>query len=390
MKNPNGYGTVKKLSGNRRRPYAVCIPDGYEMGVKKRSIEFLKKALSPELYQQVETEYNAYIAKNKKAKPKQRPIAYYENRTDALIALAEYNKNPYDLDKRAITFQQVYEIFKAEKVEKMKPSAKTAYESAYKKCGSLYNMRMHEIVTTHMQNVVNEYADKSKSTQNNLLKLFHGIYKIADKNNFVEKDYSKFVEITSEKESKEKNPFTRDEVQLVWDNLEWVHKLERKSALSDVALMDSVVIMLYTGMRISELLELKAEDIHLEERWIDLRGTKTAAARRIIPIHQKIIPLIKRRIVLNSTGYIFKDNNDKKIKYNGYMTSFFEPMCDAFSTKHTPHECRHSFATYAAASRMNPILVKKILGHSAQDLTQDTYTHAMVEDLVEEIEKYNL
>ena len=82
----------------------------------------------------------------------------------------------------------------------MKPGARASYEGAYKKCGSLYNMRMHEIVTTHMQNVVNEYADKSKSTQNNLLKLFHAIYKIADKNNFVEKDYSKFVEITSEKE----------------------------------------------------------------------------------------------------------------------------------------------------------------------------------------------
>lgn len=74
MKNPNGYGTVKKLSGNRRRPWAVYIPDGYEMGVKKRSIAFLKDALTPELYQQVETEYNAYIAKNKKAKPKLNPV----------------------------------------------------------------------------------------------------------------------------------------------------------------------------------------------------------------------------------------------------------------------------------------------------------------------------
>ena len=73
----------------------------------------------------------------------------------------------------------------------------------------------------------------------------------------------------------------------MWDNLEWVHKSERKGAVSGIALMDSVVIMLYTGMRISELLELKAEDIHLEERWIDLRGTKTAAARRIVPVTKK-------------------------------------------------------------------------------------------------------
>lgn len=390
MKNPNGYGTIKKLSGNRRRPFAVVVTTGYEMRVKKRDISFLKEALTEELFQQVETAYNEYIAKQPKGKQNQVAIGYYEKQADAQIALAEYNKNPYDLDKRAITFQQVYEIFKAEKIEKMKPGSRASYEGAYKKCGSLYNMRMHEIVTTHMQNVVNEYADKSKSTQNNLLKLFHAIYKIADKNNFVEKDYSKFVEITSEKESKEKKPFTREEVQVVWDNLEWVHKSERKSAVSGVALMDSVVIMLYTGMRISELLELKAEDIHLEERWIDLRGTKTAAARRIVPVHKKIIPLIKRRIVLNSTGYIFRNNKDKKIDYNGYLTSFFEPMCDAFSMRHTPHECRHSFATYAAASRMNPILVKKIIGHSAQDLTQDTYTHAMIEDLVAEIDKYTL
>lgn len=390
MKNPNGYGTVKKLSGNRRRPYAAYITTKYEMGHSRKDISFLKDILPKELYAQVEAECNSYYQKEQRGKQVQKCIGYYEKRSDALVALADYNKSPYDLDKRTITFQQVYEIFKAEKIEKMKPGARASYEGAYKKCGSLYNMRMHEIVTTHMQNVVNEYADKSKSTQNNLLKLFHAIYKIADKNNFVEKDYSKFVEITSEKESKEKKPFTREEVQVVWDNLEWVYKSERKNALSDVALMDSVVIMLYTGMRISELLELKAEDIHLEERWIDLRGTKTAAARRIVPVHKKIIPLIKRRIVLNSTGYIFRNNKDKKIDYNGYLTSFFEPMCDAFSMRHTPHECRHSFATYAAASRMNPILVKKIIGHSAQDLTQDTYTHAMIEDLVAEIDKYTL
>ena len=141
---------------------------------------------------------------------------------------------------------------------------------------------------------------------------------------------------------------------------------------------------------LAELSNSKVEDIHLEERWIDLRGTKTAAARRIVPVHEKIIPLIKKRIVLNSTGYIFRNNRDNKIDYYGYLTSFFEPMCDAFNMRHTPHECRHSFATYAAASRMNPILVKKIIGHSAQDLTQDTYTHAMIEDLVAEIDKYTL
>lgn len=390
MTHPNGYGTVKKLSGKRRRPYAAYITTGYEMGAKRKNIAFLKDMISPELYAQVEAECNAYYEKNRSAKQVQKCIGYYEKRADALVALADYNKSPYDLDKRTITFQQVYEILKEEKLEKMKPAAKSAYISAYKKCGNLYNMRMNEIVTTHMQNVVNEYADKSKSTQNNLLKLFHAVYKIADKNNFVDKDYSKFVEITSEKESKVKTPFSREEVRLVWDNIEWIQKSERKHALTGVPLMDSVLVMLYTGMRIGELLDLKAEDVHLEERWIDLRGTKTAAARRVVPIHKKLMPILERRIVLNSTGHIFKSNKGKQIEYHSYLTSFFDPMCEELGMKHTPHECRHSFATYAAASKLNPVYLKKIIGHSAQDLTQDTYTHALIEDLIAEIDKYTI
>lgn len=57
---------------------------------------------------------------------------------------------------------------------------------------------------------------------------------------------------------------------------------------------------------------------------------------------------------------------------------------------HKPHECRHSFMTYAAASKLNPILVKKMVGHAAQDITQDIYTHAFIEDLIEEIDKFEL
>ena len=391
MRNPNGYGSVKKLSGKRRRPFAAYITTGYEMGGKSKNISFLKDIISPELYEQVEQEYNTYIQAHGKGKQVQKCIGYYENRTDALLALAEYNKSPYDLDKRSITFQQVYEIFKEEKLDKMKPSAKKGYESAYKKCGRLCNMRMNEIVTTHMQKIVDEHADKSKSTQNNLLKLFHAVYKIADKNNFVEKDYSKFVEITSEKEAKDKTPFTRKEVKIVWDNTGWIHnpKQTRPGALYGAKLMDSVLIMLYTGMRISELLDLKAEDIHIKERWIDLRGTKTPSARRIVPIHQNIMPLIEKRIdAANSAGHIFVDAKGNQITYNKYLKQFFVPMCEAFGLVHTPHECRHSFATYAAASKLNPVIMKKIIGHSAQDITQDTYTHVMIEDLVAEIDKY--
>ena len=364
IRNPNGFGSIKKLGGKRRRPFGVYITTGWDMV-------------------------------NGKAKQIQKCIGYYATRPEAMIALAEYNKNPYDIDKRSITFQQVYDILLDSKFNKMKPAAKSAYTGAYKKCASIYNIRMTELRKAHMQAIVDEYSDKSKALQSNFLKLFHAIYDFSLENDICEKDYSKFVEVTSEQVAKDKTPFSREEVQLLWENLDWVKNIEvyrgKTNSMSILPLMDSVLIMLYTGVRISELLDMKVDDIHLEERWIDLRGTKTKAAKRIVPIHQKIVPLLEKRLAgKGANDYIISKANGNKIVASQYRDDFFYPMCENFNLTHTPHECRHSFATYAAASKLNPILLKKIIGHSAQDLTQDTYTHAFIEDLVAEIDKYNL
>ena len=353
-------------------------------------IDFLKDILSEDLYSQVEEEYDAYKAKQMpSAKQEQKCIGYYATRQEALIALAEYNKNPFDIDKRNTTFKQVYDILFEQKISKMKKQAKTAYVSSYKKCGSLENMRMIEIRKAHMQKIVDDYSEKSKSLQNNLIVLFNLIFKFCLENDIVEKNYAAFVTITSEKEGKEKVPFGREEIDLLWKNINWTYVPEvvkRKNEMHGKEFIDSVLIMIYTGCRISELLAIKTEDIHLEERWIDLKGTKTKAARRIVPIHKKIMPLIEKRM----TGEYLFEVSGKQIKYNPYTKFFFEPMCEAFGLEHTPHECRHSFATYTAASAMNKTLVKKIIGHASQDITDDVYTHAFIEDLIREIDKLDL
>ncbi len=69
---------------------------------------------------------------------------------------------------------------------------------------------------------------------------------------------------------------------------------------------------------------------------------------------------------------------------------FFELFMKEFKINHTPHECRHTFATVAAASNMNKVLLKKIIGHASSDLTENVYTHAYIDDLIAEIDKYNL
>lgn len=81
MRNPNGYGSVVKLSGNRRRPFVARKTTGF-----------------------TDDGYPIYKA-----------IGYYENRKAAMLALAAYNMDPYDLATRNLTFSEIYELWVKQK-----------------------------------------------------------------------------------------------------------------------------------------------------------------------------------------------------------------------------------------------------------------------------------
>lgn len=329
MRNPNGYGCVKKLSGKRRRPYGVYITTSWKM-------------------------------ENEKAKQVQKSIGYYATRKEAMMALAEYNRQPFDLENKDITFEQVYEILKKEKFDLMKKSARYSYSSAFLKCESIKNMKISDIRKNHMQAIIDSLASMSLSTSANVINLFHAVFKYAMENDVIEKDYSQFVSIKDHAPTKEKNPLTKEEISILWNNA------EKKN-------VDALIILVYTGLRYSELVNLEKEDIHLEDRWLDVKGTKTKAAKRIVPIHHALIPLFENRM---NTEKLFK------MPREAFAQSFKE-----IGLEHTPHETRHTFLSLATSYRLNPLLVKKIVGHSANDLTFDVYTHAYINDLIAEIDK---
>lgn len=230
MRHPNGYGSIRKLSGKRKKPFAVYITTGFEMAPTVPEIGFLKDILTPDLYQQVLEQYNAHKeAQPQRAKQVQKCIGYYETRSDAMIALAEYNKNPFDIDLKNITFEQVYDILYEKEIKDMGRSGKTVYTNSYNKCDPLKKMRIRELRLTHLQNVVDQYSDKSKSTQNNIIVLLHAMYKLCMENDIIDKDYSQFVKITTKTEKKEKTPYSKQEIQTIWDNIDWMQTTPRKN-----------------------------------------------------------------------------------------------------------------------------------------------------------------
>ena len=107
MKNPNGYGSISKLSGNRRRPFWVRITVGWD------------------------------ITKDGKQKQLTQTLGYYASRKEAMVALATYNANPYDLSSAKSTFNDMWELWSEKHFEKY-PRSENAIKSAYKPCKRIY------------------------------------------------------------------------------------------------------------------------------------------------------------------------------------------------------------------------------------------------------------
>lgn len=337
MKNPNGYGSIFKLSGNRRRPYCVRVTVGW----------------------------------TDEGKQKYKNVGYYEEREEAMIALALYNNDPYDLDNNKITFTEIYEKWSEEKFPKISKSNIAGYNVSYNKCKLLHNMKFKQIRKMHMQRVVNENEHLSYQVRVKLKTLFLQLYKFAIENDIVEKNYAQFVD-TGEAITKLKRiPFTNAEIEILWKN-------------KDIPYVDTLLIMIYSGLRIGELLEIKKENIDIENRII-IGGLKTEAGKnRAIPINHKILPIIQSKL---NQKYLVVSTKNKKLSYKNYNENLFKPLMKQLNMTHLPHDCRHTTATLLDNANVNPIITKKILGHKSSDVTERVYTHKTFEQLVEAIDK---
>lgn len=321
-------------------------------------------------------------------KPKQKrlTLGYYPSNREAMLALAEYNKSPYDLNVKTITFGDIYKKWFPEH-EKKYPTAAQGLSAAYKKCESIHNILMTDVRKIHMQEIMNANSKLSISSQTNIKTIFKNTFKYALENDIVEKDYSAFVEFTATtKKAEEKTPFTKEELQTIFDNKDLIttFPLGRKR-YTEIQLMDTVIVMLYTGVRIGELLNIKSEHVHIKSKYIDLQGTKTPNAKRFVPIHEKIIPILEEWLS-HGNEFLFSNTDGNPIKYDTYKKHFFDPTMEILKMDHTPHATRHTFISAMDETNVKGVTLKRIVGHSNKDVTEH-YTHKDIEQLIKAINK---
>ena len=204
-------------------------------------------------------------------------------------ALADYNTNPYDIDLSKLTFHELYESWSNEQYPKMKSGLKKSYTAAYKHCKPLYDIQYKSIRKLHMQRCIDS-CERGHATKANIKLLFIQLDKYAYDQDIISKCYSKNVEIGEKPVSDKHKPFSDEEVQALW-------KIRGKPYVDDT------LFMLYTGCRMSEMLQMKCGNINLEENYM-VGGIKTKnGINRIIPIHSDLLPIIHDHISENE--YLF-------------------------------------------------------------------------------------
>lgn len=337
MRLPNGYGSVYKLSGKRRNPFIVRVTVGWSNEGK----QILKT------------------------------IGFYQTRQEGLNALAEYHSNPYDIDKGKITFAEVFDKWKNEHFPKISNNAIVNYNVAYKYCSSLYDMRFVDIRKSHLQSVVDN-SGKAYPTRKLIKTLLNQLSNYAMQNDIVDKQYSQYIDVGKNEGKLNRVPFSNEEIQKLFDN-------------DTFDFVDTILIMIYTGMRVGELLTLENKNIFLDKRYM-IGGIKTEAGKnRIIPINRKIEKYIRKYYNLNNQ-YLITNFKGQQMKYSNYRREKFDNIMEKLNMKHNPHECRHTFASLMDRAEANKLCTKRIIGHSSPDLTDKIYTHKDIKDLIEAID----
>lgn len=343
FRNPNGYGSVVTLSGNRRKPYEVRV--------------------------------NTKI--DERGYPKYDVLGRFEERKEALIALAKYNESPYNVSSQKLTFEDVYNrYFERKFVHSKKQYSRSTQDctrAAFRKCNMLHKKTFKNIKSIDLQDVLDDYS-LSHAMMEHIKNLFNQMYAYALEFDIVDKDWSSFVKITKDDDDKHGIPFSKEELSVLWDNVD------------KVPYVDTILIYIYSGWRVNELIKMPVENIDLENKTFQGGLKNKYSKNRIVPIHSKIYPFVKKYKELGKPFLFCFD--DRLIKVStSYYPYFKQALISCGITKHTPHDCRHTFASLLNNANANPVAIKRLLGHASNDITEDVYTHKDIDDLRKNIER---
>lgn len=327
-RNPNNYGCVTKLKGNRSRPWVIKV-----------------------------TVYDD------EGKSRQVPIDYAETEERGNIILAEYNNNPWNIDRNKVTLVELYNRWAKIKLPKLGTSLQSSLKSAFKHCSKYYGLKYRNIRAYQMQDCIDN-CGYGYATQGAIKNLWGHLDRFAFECDIIDKMYSSITTAPPVPDTN-REPFTDEQVNALWE-------------IKDDPWVNTVLIYIYTGFRLIELLRMKTEMVDMKEKYFQ-NGVKSASGKgRIVPIHKRIEPLVKELVDQGNTYLV--SYNGKRLSQTQYY-KFWNKVMEKIEADKTPHEARHTFETNLDNAGGNRKCIDLLMGHKSKDVGNRVYNHKTIDQL---------
>ena len=344
MKNENGYGSVYKLKNKKRNPWTAVVTMGWK--------------------QTYDTDGTP-----KKTSQKREHIGYYPTRKEAQLALLRWHDQQESgaqapqagtdthppITTLGKIIQERYDVIFAD----CSPRRLKTVNSLIKAIKPIDDIPITELDYKRIQAFADSLTGTYASgTLSNMRVVLNMVISEAIKLGYIQSNPVQYVKFKSTVTTKKKRAIPPDVI--------------REIAKHDDLISHVCLIMIYSGMRIGELVGAKPENYNKEEHYL-ISGEKTKAGiDRIIPIHPYIQDM-------------FEDYLRTKRYSIAYYRAKLKTACLQYGFEFTAHECRHTFITLANQYRLDNYSLHKIVGHATNDITEMVYTHIRASELYAEI-----
>lgn len=283
----------------------------------------------------------------------------------------------------------------------VKPATKSGTYKKYRRQAevrilpALGEFELHELTATVLQRFAAELSESglSANTVNGVITLIKTSLKRAVQVGVAEKEFSSAI-VRPRGREKQVDCFTKDEQR----------KIERYISAKKQPRFFGVVLTLYTGLRIGELLALAWRDVDLKNgtltvqktcqdswqngRYIKVLGApKTDCSSRVIPLPKQLLPHMKALKKSAKSDYVIEGKNEHGAGIRSYQNSF-DLLLKRLKLPHKGfHALRHTFATRALECGMDIKTLSEILGHKNPTVTLKRYAHSLLEHKAEMMNK---
>ena len=325
---------------------------------------------------------------NKKQKiPIKKTKSGFKRREDALAYCEQLRAKKNDAPELSMTLSQIYDEWEPKYSMRIDPSTAAGYRAAYNYYATLHDRQIRTITAAELQACM-DACPKGKRTHQNMKVVAGLLWK-----------YAKDKHIVAQVESE--NLFTGRGKSIKRDALTDIEVEKIHQAIGSHRYAEYIFCLCYLGFRPGEMLELRKDQVTEHNgRLFLVEGKKTDAGRdRTVPVHQKIEPIIRDRLMVPGTDLVFpqyvfgRPSKEhpvaiftvfKKMTDNYFRENVFKPLTASLGIAEgkVPYAARHTFSNKLKNAAGDDRDKAALIGHSDYTFTQTKYQTTNEDELL--------